>query len=195
MSTAAKNARHTSAPMQNHLIECAGKFMSNKLVEEINESGVFAILADENTNCSNKEQLALIIRFVDKNNEIREEFLKFIYMDSGVRGEELKSKILETLRNAGIDMSYCRGLGYDGAANMSGARRGCASLITAEYTSAIYMHCACHKLNLVIQKTCPVQMVSNIMDTIKHLSYFFNLSPKRQGALEKHVMTDYPEAK
>ena len=38
-------------------------------------------------------------------------------------------------------------------------------------------------------------MVRNIMDTIKHLSYFFNLSPKRQGALEKHVMTDYPEAK
>ena len=56
-----------------------------------------------------KEQLALIIRFVDKNNEIRKEFLKFIYMDSGVRGEELKSKILETLRDADIDMSYCRG--------------------------------------------------------------------------------------
>ena len=31
----------------------------------------------------NKEQLALIIRFVDKNNEIREEFLKYIYMDLG----------------------------------------------------------------------------------------------------------------
>ena len=29
-------------------------------------------------------------------------------MDSGVRGEELKSKILETLHDTGIDMSYCR---------------------------------------------------------------------------------------
>ena len=46
MSTAAKNARYTSAPIQNQLIECAGKVISNKLVEEINESGVFAILAD-----------------------------------------------------------------------------------------------------------------------------------------------------
>ena len=53
----------------------------------------------------NKEQLALIIRFVDKNNEIREAFLKYIYMDLGVRGEELKSKIFETLRYTGIDMS------------------------------------------------------------------------------------------
>ena len=94
---------------------------------------MFDILADESTDCSEKEQLALIIMFADKNNEIREKFLKFIYMDSGVRGEELKSKILETLRDADIVMSYCRGQGHDGAANMSGVRCGCASLITAEY--------------------------------------------------------------
>ena len=95
-----------------------------------------------------------------------------------------------------MQVLVCRIVGARfGAANMSGVLCGCASLITAEYPLAIYMHCACHKLNLVIQKTCSVQMVRNIMDTIKHLSYFFNLSPKRQGALEKHVMTDYPEAK
>ena len=96
-------------------------------------------------------------------------------------------KILETLRDAGIDTSYCSGQGYDGAANMSGVRCGCASLITAEYPLAIYMHCACDKLNLVIQKTCSVQMVRNIMDTIKQLSYLFNISRKRQGALEKRT--------
>ena len=118
LSTVTKNARYTSAPIQNQLIECAGNVISNKLVEEINESGVFAILADESTDCSNKEQLGLIIRFVDKNDEIREEFLKFIYIDLGVRGKELKSKILKTC-DAGIDMSYCRGQGYDGEANMS----------------------------------------------------------------------------
>ena len=77
-------------------------------------------------------------------------------MNSGVRGEELKSKILETLRDAGIDMSYCRGQDHDVPANMSGVRCGCASLITAENPSAIYMHCACHRLNLVIQETCSV---------------------------------------
>ena len=101
-----------------------------------------------------------------------------MYMDSEVRGDELKSKILETLPDAGFDMSYCREQGYDGATNMPSVRCGCASLITAEYPLAIYMHCACHKVNLVIQKTCSVQMVRNIMDTIKQLFYFliFHLS-------------------
>ena len=134
---------------------------------------MFAILANESTDCSNKEQFALIIGFVDKNNEIREEFLNFIYMNSGVRREELKSKLLETFRDASIDISYCRGQGYDGAANMSGVRCRCGSLITAEYPLGIYMHCTCHKLNLVIQKTCSVQMVRNIMDTIKQLDVIY----------------------
>ena len=43
LSTAAKNASYPSVPTQNQLTECAGKVISNKLVEEINESGVFAI--------------------------------------------------------------------------------------------------------------------------------------------------------
>ena len=38
----------------------------------------FSILADEVTDCSNLEQLSLAIRFVDKQCQIREEFLDFI---------------------------------------------------------------------------------------------------------------------
>ena len=37
-------------------------------------------------------------------------------------------------------MSYCRGQGYDGAANLSGVHCGCASLTRAEYPLAFYMH-------------------------------------------------------
>ena len=35
LSTAARNARYISAPIQYQLIECAEKVISNKLVEEI----------------------------------------------------------------------------------------------------------------------------------------------------------------
>ena len=98
LNTAAKNARYTSAPIQNQLIECAGNVIANKLISKINESGVFAILADEATDCSNKEQMALIIRFVDRENVIREEFLQFIYLDSGLMGVDVKADIPDALR-------------------------------------------------------------------------------------------------
>ena len=32
------------------------------------------------------------------------------------------------------------------------------------------------------------------MDTIKQISYFYNLSPKRQRIFEKYILTKYPEA-
>ena len=41
------------------------------------DSKFFSVLADEAQDCSNKEQMPVIIRFVDKDKEIREEFFRF----------------------------------------------------------------------------------------------------------------------
>ena len=40
--------------------------------------------ADEATDAANKEQLPLVVRFVDKNDTIREEFVHFVICDTGV---------------------------------------------------------------------------------------------------------------
>ena len=53
--------------------------------------------------------MALIIKFVDRNNVIRAEFLRFIYIDSGLRGVDVKANILDALRDCDIDMKNCRG--------------------------------------------------------------------------------------
>ena len=83
--------------------------------------------------------MALIIRFVDRNNVIREEFLQFIYLNSGLRGVDMKAEILHALRDCGIDVKNCRDQGYDGDGNMTGGHNGCAA---KEYSLAIYFHCA-----------------------------------------------------
>ena len=48
-----------------------------QLVGKVKESRDYSILADEATDCSVKEQLALIFRFVNKENNIRGEFYPF----------------------------------------------------------------------------------------------------------------------
>ena len=70
---------------------------------------------------------------------------------------------------------------------MAGSNKGVAALIKAMFPVALYFYCASHRLNLCVQKTCSVQMVHNSMDSINDISYFFNLSPKRQGCLEQYV--------
>ena len=76
--------------------------------------------ADEAADCSNKEQLPLVIRFVDATDSIREEFVGFVLCDKGTTGSAIADKILETLAAYGLNITFLRGQGYDGAGNMAG---------------------------------------------------------------------------
>ena len=68
----AKNATYTSPQIQNDLIACVGEWIRDKSAK------FFAVIADEAADCSNKEQLPLVLRFVDQDNVIREEFVAIL---------------------------------------------------------------------------------------------------------------------
>ena len=136
------------------------------------DSKFFSVLADEAQYCSNKEQMPVIIRFVDKNKKIREEFFRFMLCDSGVSGEALAKVRKDSVKEIGLDMKDCRGQGYDGARNMAGKCAGAAARIRSEYPLPIYMHCTSHKLNLCVASSCSVQLVKNMMDTVRVISDF-----------------------
>ena len=84
-------------------------------------------------------------------------------------------------------MKNCRGQGYDAGGNMAGIHVGAAKTISDVYPLAVYFHCACHRLNLCVEQTCKVQCLSNAMEKVKALTYFFNLVPKRNMCLEKYI--------
>ena len=129
---------------------------------------------------SNKEQMPLVLRFVDKNVDVREEFLGFLHYRSDLSGKALSETLLEAISKLKLDINYCRGQGYDGAAAVSGSKNGMAAHIIKENPNAIYTYCFSHRLNLSICRTCKIQSVANIMEQIKELSYFFNFSEPRQ---------------
>ena len=53
------------------------------------------MIADEVTDCSSKEQLSLVIRYVSKeDNLIREDFIGFIECDCAITGRAIAEKIL-----------------------------------------------------------------------------------------------------
>ena len=89
----------------------------NKTIEE---NQFFSILADEASDCSNQEQLSLVIRYVDSDCVTREEFLGFLHCDLGFSGKALAETVLGGLIDLGLDIRNCRGQGYDGPAAVSG---------------------------------------------------------------------------
>ena len=66
-------------------------------------------MADEVTDCSNIEQLSLVIRYHSGfYSEVREEFCGFVACTKGVTGQAIATIILQFVTKLGLDMSHCR---------------------------------------------------------------------------------------
>ena len=160
-----RNATYRSK-IQNEIIEVLGTYTQDKIVAEINEAGAFSLLVDEASDSSNKEQLPLILRFVDKERNVREEFVGFYECEDGVTGQAIATLILKALQELGLSMDFCKGHCYDGAGNMSGPCNGAAVIVRRQCPKAIYTHCMAHRLNLSVVSACKMQNVRNTFDTV-----------------------------
>lgn len=195
LKTCPKNATYCSKTTQNDLIVCCRDDILSQISRQVEKSKFFSVLADEASDSSNKEQLAIILRYVDESGTIVEKFVGFVHAAEGVTGEALTADILSHLSDMGIDMKYCRGQCYDGAGAMAGTVRGVAARISGDYPDAQYTHCASHRLNLAVVQACQVPQIRNVMGTIKEAAMFFNFSPKRQKVLEDKIDEVAPPTK
>ena len=177
-----RNATYISPHSQNEIINIIGKdFIQHQLLCEVREAKFYTVLADE-VSCHNVEKLPLCIRFMDKDCNIREEFLEFVPLKrvTGTFIGEAKLTKLEEWQLSADDM---RGQGYDGAKSMSSDRVGCQAVVRQQAPLAVYMHCSGHCLNLVVAGAFKLPNVRNAVDTIREIGLFFNSSPKREGLL------------
>ena len=53
-----------------------------------------SILVNEATDCAIKEQMVLILTFVDKNDIIREDFVRFLKCKNGLTGAGSNQKLI-----------------------------------------------------------------------------------------------------
>ena len=87
-----------------------------------------------------------------------------------------------------LDMNNCRGQTYDVAGcTIVGKLKGVSTLILQHYPKVVYGHCASHILNMCLVKSLSLWIIQNMMDLAVNLSWFFNNSPKCQGALETTI--------
>jgi hypothetical protein len=189
-----KNVSYLSKTTQNDLISCCGQVISDNILREIKLAKFFSIIADEAMDSSGKEQLSLVIRYVDSSNNIREDFLGFIHLSSGLSGKALSDTILGKILDLGLDISNCWGQGYDGAGSVAGIRNGCAAHITRVNKKAIYTHCFSHRLNLAVAKGFKIVSVNNMMESIQKISDFFRHSEQRQLSFQKNVLEYAPHS-
>lgn len=122
-------------------------------------------MADETSDISNVEQVALVVRYVDGVNcsySVREDFLGF-FSTADSTGETLTQLLLDRLRKLDPDPAHIVGQGYDEAGNVSGKVRGIQARIREQYPAAVYVHCRNHALNLAIVHSTKIPVVRNTL--------------------------------
>ena len=177
-----KHAQWLSPDIQNELLDIYSNQILHIITTTIKESSYFALIVDETTDISNKEQVAVCLRYVTKG-ATTESFLGYIEVES-TTGENLFNLVLNKLQKFGLDISKLVGQCYDGAANMSGCKKGLGSRVREVSPLAIYVHCYAHLLNLALQDTLEeVPILRNAIGIIQSLYNFFH-TPKREAILK-----------
>ena len=195
LASAAKNASYTSLDIQNQVIDMLADHVREKILVKVREAQCFTLITNEVTDCSNKEQLSIVIRYVDQNNyRIHEDFVTFLECDSGISGLALSDKMLDFLRSQQLDPTKLRGQAYDGAGNMSGKANGAAARISSQYLLTLYTHCASHCVNLAVVSSFDEVSVRNMIGLVNRVSAFFSAHPKRHRKLEVAINDTQPES-
>ncbi|XP_076951777.1 uncharacterized protein LOC143625281 [Bidens hawaiensis] len=148
LRNAKKNNKLTAPSIQKEIIDCFAKEVTKKLCEEIKDD-VFGLLADESSDVSQKEQMAVVLRYFDKHGVVKECLTGVAHVNN-TSYATLKDAIVSLLSNNQLSIDQVRGQGYDGASNMRGKFNGLKALILRDNPSAHYIHCFAHQLQLVI---------------------------------------------
>ena len=143
-----RSNKYTSHKIQNELLKIMAPNVLRKVSACLHSSSFYSIMADETTDIYNREQVTIILRWVDDTDfSVNEEFVD-LYAVPSIGSDMLVSIIKDNLIRLNLSLSKARGQYYDGASNMSGIRNGIAAQLCKEEARAVYTHCYGYSLNL-----------------------------------------------
>ncbi|PIA50910.1 hypothetical protein AQUCO_01100017v1 [Aquilegia coerulea] len=148
LENAPKNPMYISPQIQKQVLHILAEMLRNQIRQEVRDAK-FCILVDEAQDNSIKEQMAIVLRFVDIGGFVRERFFGIV----GVRDTKaltLKNEISDVLSHYNLHIENMQRQGYDGASNMRGTWNGLQALFLKECPCAYYVHCFAHRLQLAL---------------------------------------------
>ena len=187
LNNAPENLKLTSPEIQKDIINAAAIETTNAIIEDIG-SDFFSILVDECRDVSVKEQMGVVIRYVNKSGCVIERFLGLVHV-SDTTAATLEKGIDSLFSTYGLSISSLRGQGYDGASNMRGELNGLKSLILKKNPSAYYIHCFAHQLQLTLVAVAKKHTsIGSFFNTVTRLCNVVGGSCKHRDMLREKQM-------
>nr|XP_028957601.1 zinc finger MYM-type protein 1-like [Malus domestica] len=145
---APKNLKYTSSDIQKDLVRACAIETVDAITKDM-EGEFFSLLVDGARDSSTKEQMIVVLRYVNKKGEAIEKFLGVQHVSS-TTSSSLEGAIEKLFATTNLNMSKLQGQGYDRASNMKGELNGLKTKILNKYPQAFYIHCFAHQLQLAL---------------------------------------------
>ncbi|XP_071718860.1 uncharacterized protein [Rutidosis leptorrhynchoides] len=189
LENAPYNSQYTAGSIQKEILGIIANNVRRHIRSEVGDS-YFCVMVDESRDKSKKEQMAIVLRFVDNDGVIREWFLDLVHV-SDTTSLTLKTCLWKQLLHYEFDTSKIRGQGYDGASNMIGEWNGLQELVRKECPFAYYVHYFAHRLQLAL--VVAAREVIPVHQFFSNLTFITNVicaSSKRHDELQKAKSTE-----
>lgn len=123
-----------------------------------------------------------LIRYVhieNKKVEVKESFLGYFQL-TGKKALDITEDIIKAIEQDGLDITLCRGQGYDNASTMAGVHSGVQARIRKLNPKALFVPCTNHSLNLCgVHSFATVSQCVTFFGTLESLYCFFSVSTHR----------------
>ncbi|PIA60421.1 hypothetical protein AQUCO_00300136v1 [Aquilegia coerulea] len=188
LQNASENLKLTSPGIQKDMVNVCAVETMIVILKELGNA-LFAIMIDEAHDMSIKEQMVVVLRYVDKSGCVIERFFVVVHVND-TSAISLKKAIEEFFSKHGLSITKLRGQGYDGASNMRCEFNDVKALILNDNKSAFYVHCFAHQLQLALVAVAKNQKdIALLFNIVSNVVNIVRASCKRRGALrEKNTL-------
>ncbi|XP_034197978.1 zinc finger MYM-type protein 1-like, partial [Prunus dulcis] len=189
LENAPGNLKLVAPKIQKDIVNaCAGETL-DVIMSDLKDR-FFSILVDEARDIFVKEQMAMVLRYVDDKGHVIERFVGVQHV-TDTTSSSLKDAIDIFFSSNGLSFSKLRGQGYDGASNMRGELNGLKTKILREQPCAYYVHCFAHQLQLALVTVAKKNIdIASFFTTTNSVVNHVGASCKRRDALRAQLQEE-----
>ncbi|KAM1393892.1 hypothetical protein ACFX2F_029997 [Malus domestica] len=189
MENAPGNLKLLAPSIQKEIVNSCALETLDAIMDGLKDK-FFSILVDEARDVSVKEQMAMVLRYVDDNGHVIERFVGIQHV-TDTTSSSLKDAIDTLFSRYGLSISKLRGQGYDGASNMRGELNGLKTKILREQPCAYYVHCFAHQLQLALVAVAKNNIdIASFFATANNVVNHVGVSCKRRDSLRGQLQEE-----
>ncbi|KAK2871050.1 hypothetical protein Q8A67_023577 [Cirrhinus molitorella] len=184
------NLEYCSSTQLQQMLDVIENCVREELLAEVKEGRFFSLIVDNLVEIGGESHLPLFIRFVDKTNSLREEFVGLLLFEGDV--EAITERLIaEVTVKCGLDMQYCRGQAYLCSGVSAMKVKAVVARIAELHPLAVLTPCSTCSLNICLANTMTFTGVHLVMSTLKKLDVFFSKTTLLQNQLESAISIYY----